>query len=224
MRQCKSCNELISGQGRQYCEPCSKRRRDELRVKNRRYDSTICDVCGKEYRRIHRAHKRGKQNCCSDQCAAKIAHIYRSYQAKESHKNGGKLIGRGGYVYIWIPLDDPLYCMCSHRNRKRLDGTPIPGDYLPEHRLVMARRLGRPLLKSEPVHHKNGIKSDNRIENLELVTPQSHNLRTMLCSHCELRKEIRLLQEQIKELTTQLQSGLIPNMKYVPRVPENPQS
>lgn len=70
-------------------------------------------------------------------------------------------VSKDGYRRVLIGPDDPMFSMSSRHGG---------GDRrtVLEHRLVLARKLGRTLLSTETVHHKNGNPSDNREENLEL--------------------------------------------------------
>lgn len=62
-------------------------------------------------------------------------------------KTATPFTNNGGYVIVYDP-----------KSRRRVR----------EHRLVMERYLNRPLTRNENVHHRNGQRDDNRIENLEL--------------------------------------------------------
>jgi len=97
--------------------------------------------------------------------------------------NGGRFTNYYGYVYVVIDKNDPFYCMATKQG------------YILEHRYVVAERLNRPLEKWEIIHHLNGIKDDNREENLELVNSNvEHYLITMM------EKRIRGLEFEIKRL------------------------
>ncbi len=72
---------------------------------------------------------------------------------------GGRKICPKGYVYIHLPTHK--FCDCK--------------GYIPEHRLVIEKHLGRYLKPNEIPHHINNIKSDNRIENFMLFKNRGYH-------------------------------------------------
>jgi hypothetical protein len=93
---------------------------------------------------------------CSSACGGKSKGGHSGKTGEKNHRwKGGRRISPKGYVLIYKP-DYP--------------GPKHGGKYVLEHRLVMEEMIGRQLKPEEHVHHKNGIKADNRPENLELWT------------------------------------------------------
>jgi len=85
---------------------------------------------------------------------------------------GGRHINDDGYVLIRIDRDDPYASMA------------LVTGYVAEHRLVMAHHLGRLLTPAESVHHINGNRADNRLENLQIREGRHGNGQVWRCRNC----------------------------------------
>lgn len=150
------------------CIQCRKVYFDKKRVSERQRE---CETCGVKF--IPRVYqiKNGGGKFCSVYCCNKAnigkkqseetcrkksesmkvpgkAHVMKG--DKNPNWKGGRFLSNG---YWWI----------------NLNGTPIA-----EHRLLLQEHLGRTLRSDEIVHHINHIKTDNRLENLTILTRANH--------------------------------------------------
>lgn len=129
-------------------------------------------------------------------------------------------LDRDGYCWVSLPLNHWAIPMAKKAGNKS------SSFQISIHRLVMAEHLKRLLTKGELVHHINGNRSDNRIENLKLTTRQSHEtgyingykqgfhdgqeggIGQLRTENEELMKHIKFLEFQLKNLN-QVDTGAI---------------
>lgn len=89
---------------------------------------------------------------------------------------GGRPLNDQGYILRLVVDEDAFAAeMAADRYNPR---------YVPEHRLVMARHLNRHLEPNETVHHINGDRADNRLENLQLRHGKHGHGQTYTCRDC----------------------------------------
>jgi HNH endonuclease len=114
----------------------------------------VCEICNANFEVIRCRDKTAR--FCSKKCKG-----IHSIGHKPYHFKGGRMVHKG-YVYI---------LQKGHPTADR-DG------YVPEHRLVMEKHLGRFLLPGEVVHHKNRKRGDNKLSNLEHFSSHSEHMQS----------------------------------------------
>jgi hypothetical protein len=146
---------------------CSKKCYDTWQRRGR--VMRTCEHCGKAFDRAPSFETRQPARFCSKSCesTARIKRpLGREYNGKPA------VLDNQGYVRVYEP---------DHRDATK-------GGWVVEHRLVAERDLGRPLGPGENVHHVNGVKHDNRPENLMVIDHAEHSTITGLENGRRLRE------------------------------------
>lgn len=153
------------------------------RSKNKKGFSAIvkCDNCGREFETSYTEAIAHKNNYCNYDCmfksktwkeeviknkwntGGKNNPMYRVHRYGEDAPNwkGGRIIDFNGYILI----KKRSHPNCNHSG------------YVPEHRLVMEKHLGRYLIHDEVVHHLDDNRKNNKINNLMLFSNITEHIR-----------------------------------------------
>jgi len=163
MKNCSICKKQINYCGKN-CFNCARKIREDKRK------GRPCSCCGKSDVLIYRQTDMLCTMCWRRQ-KCKEEPDYRDKRLKWQRERDRRISGRSinsplllapsGSGYI-TPEGYKIIRKRNHPNAQKLKGK------IYEHTVVMSEFLGRPLKKNESVHHKNGIRDDNRISNLEL--------------------------------------------------------
>lgn len=138
-----------------------------------KYIWDACPDCGKE--RWVMFPQRGKRcRRCSNPARG------RSMDKHPLWRGGTSSSGK--YKLVKLAYNNPYYPMANKRG------------YVFEHRLILAKHLGRCLKPWEIVHHKNHNPQDNTLENLYLMLLDEHNALTIL------ERRVKALEEEVKQL------------------------
>jgi len=154
-----------------------------------KYTTVVCPLCGKEHRvavwRTLTPRFTGRCLLCNGKIEGRIVGGKSFRAEKHPRWKGGRYKNHAGYIFYTLKPAEDFFQPMTHPSSNRVM----------EHRLIMAKHLGRCLLPWEVVHHKNGIKDDNRLENLELLPDRRWHLIDN-----KTKSYIAILEQRIKEL------------------------
>lgn len=149
------------------CSRCSKDKPESKFGKRGKYLASWCNECRSESRKKprHLWVKRPRKEKVAKRCV--VCHTvfiprkqdseFCSKSCAREYPIGFRKVWKSGYVYIKV----------SNTKNAHVD-------WVKEHRHVMSKHIGRPLIKTEVVHHIDGDTTNNSIDNLVLTSQSTH--------------------------------------------------